>query len=77
MSKSRTAPFYLTKRQIRDLDSHQLLDAFETAVATMTNRLNLSAGVPVRLYSEVRTMRAEILARMCETEGDEYEAECD
>lgn len=64
MSKSRTAPFYLTKQQIHELSDCLLLDAFETAIATVTNRVNNSAGVPVRLYSEVRTMRNELLSRM-------------
>ena len=77
MSKSRTAPFYLTKQQIRDLDNSLLLDAFETSAATAAIRLNNSTGVPVRLYSELRTMRKEILSRMGETEVDDYEAECD
>lgn len=77
MSRSRTAPFYLNKQQIRDLDSRLLLDSFETAVGTVTNRLNNSAGVPVRLYSELRTMRKEILSRMGVTEVDGHEAERD
>lgn len=64
MSKSRTAPHYLTRQQIIGLPNEQLLDAFETSVAEVTNRINHSAGVPVKLYSQVRHIRAELKRRL-------------
>ena len=64
MSKSKTAPHYLSRQQIPTLSNELLLNAFETSVAEVAIRTNLSSGVPVKLYSQVRHLREELLRRL-------------
>lgn len=64
MSKSRTAPHYLTMREIRELHNDALVSAFEIAVTDVTNAQNHRASVPAKMYAQVEWIREELLRRL-------------
>lgn len=64
MSKSRTAPDYLTPKQVLELNDHELLNAFEAMIAAWTNAQNMNSRIPQKLTKQVERLRDEILSRM-------------
>jgi len=68
MSKSRTAPCYLTRREIRALDDDALVNAFEIAVTDVVNAQNHRASVPAKMYVQERWVREELHRRLCHRE---------
>lgn len=68
MSKSRTAPDYLTKREISDLDNDGLVSAFEIAVTDLVVAQNHRARVPQKVVAQLEWMRDELILRLRNTE---------
>ena len=64
MSKSRTAPYYLTKREIHELHNDALVNAFEIAVTDVVNAQNHRASVPAKMYAQAEWIREELLRRL-------------
>lgn len=64
MSKSRTAPYYLTKREIVAMNSPDLVNAFEIAVTDLTIAQNCRSRIPAKLAQQLDWIRAELLARL-------------
>jgi hypothetical protein len=67
MSKSRTAPYYLTKKQIIEMKNQELVNAFEIAVTDLTIAQNCRARIPQKVAKQVEWIRDEILCRMAVT----------
>lgn len=63
--KAKWHPGYYTKKEILELDNHQLLNAFAASIADETNAQNkLARGIPAKLTKQIEWMREEILTRM-------------
>lgn len=64
MGKSRTAPYYLTKKEIIGLEDHELVNAFEIAVTDLTIASNCRARIPQKVAKQVEWLRDELLVRL-------------
>ena len=64
MSKSRWAPYYLTKKEILQLEDYQLINAFEQAITDVTIQANCRAKITQKAAKNVEWIREELLTRL-------------
>lgn len=55
---------YYTKKEIGELDSNQLVTAFENSVCEETKAVNFKPRVPQKLAQQTERLREEIISRM-------------